>query len=82
MLIEGVASKEDIDKTIKLGTGTPMGPLAMADFIGLDTVLSCLNTLHEETGKDKYKPAQNLVDMVTLGDLGKKSGRGFYIYKK
>ena len=82
MLIEGVATKEDIDKTMRLGTGVPMGPLSMADFIGLDTVHSCLTTLYEETGKEKYKPSQNIVDMVTLGDLGKKTGRGFYVYKK
>jgi 3-hydroxybutyryl-CoA dehydrogenase len=79
-LQEGVASKEDIDKIMKLGTNVPMGPLALADFIGLDTCLSIIKTLHVELGDSKYRPASLLIQMVDAGRLGKKTGRGFYQY--
>jgi len=79
-LFEGVASAEDIDKAMKLGTNQPMGPLTLADFIGLDTVLSILRVLHEGIGDPKFRPCPLLVKMVNAGHLGKKSGRGFYVY--
>ncbi|WP_435177831.1 3-hydroxyacyl-CoA dehydrogenase family protein [Halorussus sp. AFM4] len=74
---EGVASKEDIDKGMKLGTNVPMGPLELADHIGLDICLDASETLHEELG-DRYKPAYLLKRKVDAGDLGKKTGEGFY----
>jgi len=76
---EGVATKEDIDKGMKLGTNTPMGPLELADHIGLDICLDASETLFEELG-DRYKPAYLLKRKVDAGDLGKKTGRGFYEY--
>ncbi|NEU59046.1 3-hydroxyacyl-CoA dehydrogenase family protein [Halorussus sp. MSC15.2] len=76
---EGVASKEDIDKGMKLGTNVPMGPLELADHIGLDICLDASETLHEELG-DRYKPAYLLKRKVDAGDLGKKTGKGFYEY--
>ncbi|MEF8812551.1 MAG: 3-hydroxyacyl-CoA dehydrogenase NAD-binding domain-containing protein [Halovenus sp.] len=76
---EGVATKTDIDRGMKLGTNVPMGPLELADHIGLDVVLDASETLHEELG-DRYKPAYLLKRKVEAGDLGKKSGRGFYEY--
>ncbi|BGP13645.1 hypothetical protein JCM10213v2_001577 [Rhodosporidiobolus nylandii] len=76
----GVASKEDIDTTLKLGMAHPMGPLQLADFIGLDTCLSIMKVLLEETGDSKYRPSVLLGRMVSAGYLGKKSGRGFYDY--
>ncbi|WP_284013509.1 3-hydroxyacyl-CoA dehydrogenase family protein [Halobaculum litoreum] len=76
---EGVASKEDMDKGMKLGTNVPMGPLELADHIGLDICLDASETLHEELG-DRYKPAYLLKRKVAAGDLGKKTGRGFYEY--
>ena len=76
---EGVATKEDIDKGMKLGTNVPMGPLELADHIGLDICLDATETLHEELG-DRYKPAYLLGRKVEAGDLGKKTGRGFYEY--
>jgi 3-hydroxybutyryl-CoA dehydrogenase len=76
---EGVASKEDIDAGMKLGTNVPMGPLELADHIGLDIVLQASETLHEELG-DRYKPAYLVKRKVEAGDLGKKTGRGFYEY--
>ncbi|WP_115863999.1 3-hydroxyacyl-CoA dehydrogenase family protein [Halorussus litoreus] len=76
---EGVASKEDIDKGMKLGTNVPMGPLELADHIGLDICLDASQTLHEELG-DRYKPAYLLKRKVDAGDLGKKTGTGFYEY--
>lgn len=79
-LAEGVATKEDIDKTMKLGTNVPMGPLLLADFIGLDTCLAIMRVLHEGLGEDKYRPAPLLVKYVDAGRLGKKSGHGFYSY--
>ena len=76
---EGVATKEDIDTGMKLGTNVPMGPLELADHIGLDIVLDASETLHEELG-DRYKPAYLVKRKVDAGDLGKKTGRGFYEY--
>jgi len=76
---EGVATKTDIDRGMKLGTNVPMGPLELADHIGLDVVFDASETLHEELG-DRYKPAYLLKRKVEAGDLGKKSGRGFYEY--
>ena len=77
-LMEGVATKEDIDTVMKLGMNHPMGPLQLADFIGLDTCLSILEILHEGLGDPKYRPCPMLRKMVEAGRLGKKSGRGFY----
>ncbi len=79
-LMEGVASKEDIDRAMKLGTNQPMGPLTLADFIGLDTCLSILEVLHEDLGDPKYRPCPLLRKHVEAGWLGKKAGRGFYEY--
>ncbi|MEK5521273.1 3-hydroxybutyryl-CoA dehydrogenase [Heyndrickxia sporothermodurans] len=79
-LYEGVATKEAIDEVMKLGMNHPMGPLTLADFIGLDTCLYIMETLHEGFGDDKYRPCPLLRKYVKAGWLGKKSGRGFYIY--
>jgi 3-hydroxybutyryl-CoA dehydrogenase len=79
-LYEGIATAEDIDKGMKLGTNQPMGPLALADLIGLDTVLAIDNVLHDGFKDSKYRPCPLLVKMVNAGYLGRKSGRGFYIY--
>merc|ERR1712050_744653 len=79
-LHEGIMTVEDIDKSMMLGTGVPMGPLTLADFIGLDTCLAIMKVLHSETGDSKYRPAPLLVNYVEAGYLGKKSGRGFYEY--
>jgi len=78
-LQDDVATRDDIDKIMKLGTGVPMGPLQLADFIGLDTVLHILRVLHEEQG-ESYRPAPLLVNYVEAGWLGKKPKRGFYEY--
>lgn len=80
MLMEGVASAEDIDKAIKLGLGYPMGPLALADLVGLDTRLRNLEYLHKTLG-EKYRPCPLLIKYVKAGRLGKKSGRGIYEYQ-
>tara|TARA_B100001248_G_C27390618_1_gene462176 strand:+ start:100 stop:951 length:852 start_codon:yes stop_codon:yes gene_type:complete len=79
-LQEGVAEPEAIDGIMKLGMNHPIGPLALSDLIGNDTVLHIMNVLHEGIGDDKYAPAQLLVDMVAEGKLGRKSGKGFYSY--
>jgi 3-hydroxybutyryl-CoA dehydrogenase len=78
---ENIASPEDIDTAMKLGTNQPMGPLELADFIGLDTCLSIMHVLHQGFKDDKYRPCPLLADYVTLGRLGKKTGLGFYKYK-
>lgn len=80
-LHEGVASVADIDQAMKLGTNQPMGPLTLADFIGLDTCLAIMNVLHEGLGDSKYRPCPLLVKYVEAGWLGKKTGRGFYKYE-
>jgi 3-hydroxybutyryl-CoA dehydrogenase len=80
-LQEGVASVESIDSIMKLGMAHPMGPLQLADFIGLDVCLAILKVLHEGFGNPKYAPAAVLVNMVASGNLGIKSGEGFYNYK-
>ena len=79
-LQEGLGSPEDIDQGMKLGTNQPMGPLELADFIGLDTCLAIMEVLHEGLGDTKYRPAPLLRRYVDAGWLGKKSGRGFYRY--
>jgi 3-hydroxybutyryl-CoA dehydrogenase len=79
-LFEGVAGVEEIDTVMKLGMAHPMGPLQLADFIGLDVCLSILNVLHDGFGNPKYAPCPLLVNMVTAGKLGAKSGEGFYTY--
>ncbi|OHE96384.1 3-hydroxyacyl-CoA dehydrogenase [Colletotrichum orchidophilum] len=76
----GVGDKESIDAIMKNGTNVPMGPLQLADFIGLDTCLAIMKVLHEETGDSKYRPSVLLRKMVDAGWLGKKSGKGFYDY--
>jgi 3-hydroxybutyryl-CoA dehydrogenase len=80
VLYEGVASVEDIDKGMTLGTNQPMGPLTLADFIGLDTCLAIMEVLYNGMKDPKYRPCPLLVKMVEAGYLGKKSGRGFYHY--
>ena len=80
-LYEGVASVEDIDTVMKLGMNHPMGPLQLADFIGLDTVLSIMEVMYEGYGDCKYRPCPLLRQYVKAGWLGKKAGKGFYNYK-
>lgn len=80
-LHEGIASVESIDSAMKLGTNQPMGPLTLADFIGLDTCLAIMNVLHDGLGDSKYRPCPLLVKYVEAGWLGRKSGRGFYNYE-
>ena len=79
-LYEGVATKESIDGIMKLGMNHPMGPLTLADFIGLDVCLAILRVMHEGLGDSKYRPCPLLIKMVDAGWLGRKSGKGFYEY--
>jgi len=81
-LYEGVATKEAIDTVMMLGMAHPMGPLTLADFIGLDVCLAILRVLHEGLGQPKYAPCPLLVNLVHAGHLGRKTGRGFYTYSK
>jgi 3-hydroxybutyryl-CoA dehydrogenase len=80
-VMEGVATPEAVDTVMKLGMNHPLGPLALADLIGLDVCLAILEVLHRDMGDDKYRPAPLLAQMVAAGRLGKKSGRGFYVYR-
>ena len=81
-LHEGIATKESIDQAMKLGTNQPMGPLTLADFIGLDTCLAIMNVLYTGLGDSKYRPCPLLTKYVEAGWLGRKSGQGFYNYAK
>lgn len=80
-VMEGVATAEGVDEVFRLGMNHPMGPLTLADFIGLDVCLDIMRTLQEGLGNPKYRPCPLLVKMVDAGWLGKKSGRGFYSYE-
>ena len=80
VLAENIASAEDIDRAMQLGANHPMGPLALADLIGLDVCLSIMEVLHKELGEDKYRPHPLLRKMVRAGKLGQKTGEGFYKY--
>ena len=79
-VMEGVAEPEAVDTVMKLGMSHPMGPLTLADFIGLDTCLAIMEVLHKDLDDDKYRPCPLLIEMVNDGKLGKKSGEGFYKY--
>jgi 3-hydroxybutyryl-CoA dehydrogenase len=81
-LYEGVAGREEIDTVMRLGMNHPMGPLTLADFIGLDVCLAILRVLHDGFGNPKYAPCPLLVNMVNAGHLGRKTGRGFYDYAR
>lgn len=82
LLDRGVASREDIDQAMKLGANHPMGPLELADFVGVDIVLAIMEVLFRETGDPKYRPSLMLRRLVRAGKLGRKTGEGFYSYKK
>ena len=82
VLNDGIASKEDIDKTMKLGTNIPMGPLELCDFIGVDTCLFIQETIYNEMNNEKYIVCPLLYKMVQTNKLGCKSGEGFYVYEK
>jgi 3-hydroxybutyryl-CoA dehydrogenase len=82
VLHEGIASPEDIDTGMKLGCNHPIGPLALADLIGLDTCLAIMEVYHHEFKDDKYRPSPLLIDLVAKGNLGRKTGRGVYAYDK
>ena len=79
-LQEGLATAEDIDQGMKLGTNQPIGPLALADMIGLDVMIAVMNVFYEGFNDPKYRPAPLLKEMVAAGYLGRKTGRGFYRY--
>lgn len=81
-LEEGVAGVQEIDDVMKIGMAHPMGPLQLADFIGLDVCLSIMEVLHEGLGNDKYAPSQVLIELVKVGNLGVKSGEGFYVHER
>ena len=82
VVYEGIATVEDVDTAMKLGTNQPMGPLTLADFIGLDVCLAILRVLEDGFGDPKYRPCPLLVKMVDAGWLGRKTARGFYTYSK
>ena len=82
VLAEGIATAEHIDQAMALGANHPIGPLALADMVGLDTLLLVLEGFHNELGEDKYRPALLLRKMVRAGRLGRKSGQGFYDYDR
>jgi len=81
-LQEGIGSVEDIDIAMKLGLRHPMGPLSLADYIGLDTLLAVMRVLYNEFSDSKYRPCQLLIKMVEAGWLGVKTGKGFYDYSQ
>lgn len=81
VLSEGIATKEDIDTGMRLGANHPIGPLALADLVGLDTLLMVMETLYRETADSKYRPCPLLVKMVRAGCYGRKNGKGFYTYQ-
>jgi 3-hydroxybutyryl-CoA dehydrogenase len=80
VLQEGLANAKDIDTGMQLGCNHPIGPLALADLIGLDTLLAIMESFHDGFNDPKYRPAQLLKEMVAAGYLGRKSGRGFHVY--